>query len=208
MYLQKGWGPTKYWRMAAVTRVPYPILGAGEAWVIPLLASGASIRHQVCGLPVWIEPCSVIKLLHRDVEHVTHEKRMTNFTYFKRMNILQCYYFSNFLCLILHSLTLLVLRSFKEEIPILVLTQVGDSDEDEPCSPPPIGLSPVWFLYAYFYCCLLSCMTICTEPTLASISYLISGETDHHTVSPYIIRQVIRLWHHWSYTLPSVLPQS
>lgn len=108
---------------------------------------------------------------------------MNNFTYFKRINFLQCFCFSNFLCLILHSLTLLVLRSFKEEIPILVLTQVGDSDEDEPCSPPPIGFSPVWFLYAYFYCCLLYYMTICTEPTLASINYFISGETDHHPSS-------------------------
>lgn len=46
------------------------------------------------------------------------------------------------------SLTVLLIRSFKEDIPILVLTQAADSDE-EPLSPPPIVFSPVWRLSTY-----------------------------------------------------------
>jgi len=45
-------------------------------------------------------------------------------------------------------LTVLLIRSFKEEVPILVLTQALDSDDESLSSSPPpaIVLSPVWLL--------------------------------------------------------------
>ena len=51
------------------------------------------------------------------------------------------------------SLTVLLIRSLKEEVPILVLTQALDSDDESVSSSPPpaIVFSPVWLLTLCFY---------------------------------------------------------
>ena len=60
--------------------------------------------------------------------------------------------------LLMFSLTVLLIRSLKEEVPILVLTQALDSDDESLSSSPPpaIVFTPVWLLSLYLLLSLLS----------------------------------------------------